>query len=128
MTTLPQWFAVYTLSCREKSVAQHLDTHEIDHFLPVSRSRRRWKNGCTMLVESPLFPGYLFVKILRAERLRVLGLPGVHSIVGNGREPVALPTAEIETLRDGIDLLKVQPCAYLNVGEYAKVKRGPLKE
>lgn len=80
-----------------------------------------------MLVESPLFPGYLFVKILRAERLRVLGLPGVHSIVGNGREPVALPTAEIETLRDGIDLLKVQPCAYLNVGEYAKVKRGPLE-
>jgi len=105
----------------------HLVTREIEYFLPLSRNQRRWKNGCTMICEQPLFPGYLFVKILRSDRLRVLELPGVHSIVGTGREPIPLATLEIETLRQGIDLLNAEPCSYLNVGEKARVTGGPLK-
>jgi len=123
----PQWFAVYTFSCQEKRVAQHLSIREIDYFLPVGRSMRRWKNGCKMLIERPLFPGYLFVKILRTDRLSVLELPGVHSMVGTGKDPIALPSVEIETLRQGIDLLKAEPCPFLNVGDQARVKRGPLE-
>jgi transcription termination/antitermination protein NusG len=126
-TVYRHWYAVYTASCQEKRVAQHLSTREIDHFLPVSRNPRRWKNGCTVVCEQPLFPGYLFVKIQRTDRVKVLELPGVHSIVGNGREPTPLPGDEIETLRQGIDLLNAEPCPFLNVGEKAKVIRGPLQ-
>ncbi len=120
------WFAVHTGSCQEKRVAQHLSIRDIEHFLPVSRGERRWKNGCRVTLQQPLFPGYLFVKICRTERVRVLELPGVHSLVGNGREPIALPTSEIETLRAGIDQTRVEPCPHLNVGETARVIRGPL--
>ena len=127
MTKYCEWFAVYTLSCHEKRVAQHLVAREIEHFLPVGRGMQKWKNGCTMLVEKPLFPGYLFVKIQRTARVRVLELPGVHSIVGNGKDPVALPTDEIEILRQGIDLLQAEPCPFLKVGHQAKVVRGPLQ-
>ena len=121
------WFAVHTNSCQEKRVAQHLTAREIEHFLPVNRRSRRWKNGCTMLQEQPLFAGYLFVKISRTERVRVLELPGVHSLVGNGREPVALPSEEIESLREGIGKLEMEPCPYLNIGEKARIIRGPLQ-
>jgi len=121
------WFAVHTSSCQEKRVAQHLSTREIEHFLPVSRNARRWKNGCTMLLDQPLFPGYLFVKISRLERVRVLELPGVHFIVGNRREPIPLPDSEIESLREGIGLVNVEPCPFLNVGERARIIRGPLQ-
>jgi transcription antitermination factor NusG len=120
------WFAVYTLSCREKQVSRHLDVHSVEHFLPVTKSRRKWKNGCTVVVEEPLFPGYLFVKIDRSERTQVLSVPGVHSIVGTGKDPVALPQFEIETLRRSIDHLKIEPHPYLNVGEKATILRGPL--
>ena len=121
------WFAVHTNSCQEKRVAQHLTVREIEHFLPVNRHSRRWKNGCTMLLEQPLFAGYLFVKISRTERVRVLELPGVHSIVGNGREPIALPSEEIESLREGIGKLEMEPCPYLNIGEKARIICGPLQ-
>jgi len=121
------WFAVYTYSCQEKRVAQHLSTREVEYFLPLSRNLRRWKNGCTMLVEQPLFPGYLFVKIERGDRVRVLELPGVHSMVGTGRAPIPLPTKEIETLRQGIAQMKAEPCAFLKVGEKARILRGPLQ-
>jgi len=126
LETSCQWFAAHTFSCQEKRIAQHLSTREIEYFLPLSRNLRRWKNGCTMLVEQPLFPGYLFVKIPRNDRLRVLELPGVHSIVGTGREPIPLPSLEIETLRQSIGLLQAEPCPFLNVGERVWVRRGPL--
>ncbi len=120
------WFAVYTLSCREKQVSRHMEIHSIEHFLPVTKSRRRWKNGCTVVIDKPLFPGYLFVRINRTERTQVLAVPGVHSIVGTGKDPVPLPQFEIETLRRSIDLLKIEPHPYLNVGETATILRGPL--
>lgn len=120
------WFAVYTLSCREKQVSRHFEVHAIEHFLPVTKSLRRWKNGCNVLVEEPLFPGYLFVRIDRSARTQVLGVPGVHSIVGTGKDPIPLPQFEIETLRQSIDHLKIEPHHYLNVGEKATVLRGPL--
>jgi transcription antitermination factor NusG len=121
-----RWFAVYTLSCREKQVSRHMDVHAIEHFLPVTKSRRRWKNGCTVMIEEPLFPGYLFVRIDRSERTQVLSVPGVHSIVGTGKDPIALPQFEIETLRRSIDFLKIEPHPYLSVGEKATILRGPL--
>jgi len=114
LTPCHEWFAVYTCSCQEKRVAQHCSAHEIEHFLPVSQNRRRWKNGCTVLLERPLFPGYLFVKIEKRQRVRVLELPGVHSI-------------EIEILRRGLDSINAEPCPFLKVGEKARVKRGPLE-
>jgi transcription termination/antitermination protein NusG len=120
------WFAVYTLSCREKQVSRHMEIHSIEHFLPVTKSRRRWKNGCTVVVEEPLFPGYLFVQIDRAARTQVLSVPGVHSIVGTGKDPIPLPHFEIETLRRSIEHLKIEPHPYLNVGERATILRGPL--
>jgi len=120
------WFAVYTLSCREKQVSRHMEIHAIEHFLPVTKSRRRWKNGCTVVIDEPLFPGYLFVRIDRTERTHVLAVPGVHSIVGTGKDPIPLPQFEIETLRRSIDFLKIEPHPYLNVGERATILRGPL--
>ena len=121
MIVSSKWFAVHTGSCQEKRAAQHLSTREIEHFLPVSRNARRWKNGCTMLLDQPLFPGYLFVKISRLERVRVLELPGVHSIVGNGREPIPLPYSEIESTREGNGFVNVESFPFMNVGEIARI-------
>ena len=124
---LQRWFAAYTHSCQEKRVAQHLSARSIEFFLPVFRKVTRWKNGQRVPIDMPLFPGYVFVKVQRNERVRVLELPGVHSIVGAGREPIALPSQEIEALRRGIHLLNAEPHAYLSVGDRAKIQNGPLK-
>src|SRR5579863_7954340 len=110
---LEQWFAAYSFSCQEKRVAKHLSARRIEFFLPVHRKINLWKNGLRMLIERPLFPGYVFVKIDCKERVRVLELPGAHSIVGAGRQPTALPYEEIEALRRGMRLLKAEPHPYL---------------
>jgi transcription antitermination factor NusG len=124
---LEQWFAAYTFSCHEKRVAQHLSTRHIDFFLPVHRKVNRWKNGLRMLVERPLFPGYVFVKIDCKDRVRVLELPGVHSLVGAGREPTPLPYEEIEGLRRGMHLLSAEPHPLVKSGEKVLIRKGPLE-
>ena len=123
----PEWFATYTHSCQEKRVAERFSIHEIEHFLPVQTNVNRWKNGLRVTIERPLFPSYVFVKIKRTERVRVLELPGVHSIVGRGREPIPLPGDEIEALRQTIHLLNAEPHPYLNVGDRARICSGPLE-
>ena len=87
-----KWFAVYTISRHEKRVAQHLTQRQIEFYLPLYRSERRWSDGSRVTLDLPLFPGYLFVHIKKTERVRVLDVPGALAVVGGtGREPVALP-------------------------------------
>jgi transcription antitermination factor NusG len=95
-------------------------------FLPLFRSTHRWKNGCNVQVELPLFSSYLFVNISRSERVRVLEVPGVLSFVGPRGEPAQLPDVEIETLRSGLHLQKFEPYNNLIVGQKVRIKSGSL--
>ena len=67
-----RWYAASTAPCREKRVRDHLAVREIESFLPLYRSSRKWKNGCRVELERPLFPGYVFVRMPSTERVRVL--------------------------------------------------------
>jgi transcription antitermination factor NusG len=121
-----QWHAAYTLSRHEKKVFTQLKEKQIETFLPLCRAAHRWKNRTTVTVESPLFPGYLFVRIPRRSRVDVLSTPGVLSLVGSRGEPSPLSDFEIETLRSGLDHRNAEPHPYLVVGERARITKGPL--
>jgi transcription antitermination factor NusG len=120
------WFAAYTNSHHEKRVASYFAERQIESFLPLYATRHRWKNGCRMKLELPLFPNYVFVRIRARDRVRVLGVPGVLTVVGFGRTPAPLPDFEIEALRASVDSRKIEPHPYLVIGERARIKCGPM--
>lgn len=120
------WYALQTRSRHEKRVHERLLWHGLDDFLPLYETVSCWKNGCKMTVERPLFPSYLFVQIDLRDRAKVLGLPGVVSLVGAGFKPCPLPSGEVERLRDGLRLREVQPHSYLTEGQRVRIKSGPL--
>jgi transcription antitermination factor NusG len=122
-----EWFAAYTTPRHEKVVARHLQSRHIESFLPLYSSVRRWKNGCRVAIEQPLFPSYLFVHIPRREAVRVRQIPGVVSLVSAGREPAALPSSEIESLRSGLPLRHFEPHPYLVAGEKVRITAGSLE-
>src|SRR5439155_23585530 len=122
----PQWYAAYTRANHERRVADQLGEREVEHFLPEYESVRKWKDRKVRL-QMPLFPGYVFVRLALRERLRVLQVPGVARLVGFGGTPCALPDAEMETLRTGLNgAVAVQPHPYLTAGRRVRVKTGPL--
>jgi transcription antitermination factor NusG len=123
----PRWYAVYTRSRHEKTVAEQLVHKSVDHFLPLYETIRNWKNG-RFKVRLPLFPGYLFVHIPLRERLQVLQVPGVVGLVGFNGVPVALPQTEIETIRDAMSKgVQAHPHRYLKVGSRVRIKAGSLE-
>lgn len=126
-TQPPRWFALYTASRHEKSVAQHLIQREIEFYLPLYKSERRWSDGSRVTLDLPLFPGYLFIHIQRGERSRALGVPGAVAVVGGtGGEPAWLPDATIDALRSGLDARPVQPHPLLTAGQRVRIRSGAL--
>jgi transcription antitermination factor NusG len=100
---------------------------KIEHYLPLYHPRRRWADGSIVTLDLPLFPGYIFVRIDRGERVRVLEVPGVVTFVGGtGRQPASLPEEEIEALRSGLRLRRAAPHPLLTVGQRARIKSGAL--
>jgi transcription antitermination factor NusG len=122
----PAWFAVFTTSRHEKRVAEHCVHREIESFLPLYRKTSLRSNRCKVTVELPLFPGYLFTHIDRRERVRLLNIPGVVSVIGCTRDAVPIPDDCIHTLRRGLSLGLIQPHANLIVGERVRIKDGPM--
>jgi transcription antitermination factor NusG len=120
------WFAAYTTCRHEKRVARHLEERGIEHFLPTYRTQRRWKDGSRVTLNLPLFPGYVFVRICGSARVRVLEVPGVVSMIGTASSPIPLPDLEIDTLRTGLDPLRVEPHPLLTVGQRVRIKIGAL--
>ena len=98
----------------------------IENFLPFYRTARQWRKSRPVVLELPLFPTYVFVRIARQARGTVLGTPGVLSIVDSSREPWPLPDFEIEALRLGIHERKIEPHPYLTVGERVRIKAGVM--
>lgn len=121
-----QWFAAYTTPRHEKAVVRQLQVRCVECFLPLFSSVRRWKNGCRVKVERPLFPNYVFVHVPRRDSLKVLQSPGVLSIVSAGREAAPLPHSEIEALRTALPLRQFEPHPYLVTGEKVRIVSGSL--
>ena len=124
--TSPRWFALYTTPRHEKHVSEILAQRQIETFLPLYRTTRRWKKSRPVDLELPLFPTYVFVRIAQGARGAVLGMPGVVSIVGSAREPWPVPDPDIEAIRLGLQMGKIEPHPYLTVGERVRIKAGVM--
>src|SRR6202166_5100228 len=86
-----KWFALYTMPQSEQSGIRHLDARAIESFLPTYESLHVSKTRLCVNVVRPLFPSYVFVRILARARGSVLRPPGALRIVGNCQGPVTAP-------------------------------------
>jgi transcription antitermination factor NusG len=121
-----QWYAVFTMPKHEKRVTGHCEQRKIESFLPLYKVKHQWKNRCTVNLDLPLFPNYFFVRISPRNRVRVLQVPGVVSIVSSAGRLLPVPEDYITALRDGLLLHRMEPHAAVEVGELVRIKTGPF--
>jgi transcription antitermination factor NusG len=119
------WYAVYTRTRHEKAVAEQCKQRGVIAFLPLYCVRHRWKQRFAEVL-LPLFPSYIFVRIALEERLRVLSVPGIVSIVSFNGSPAVVPESQIDCLKRAISLGRAEPHAYLRSGKKVRVTAGPL--
>src|SRR5215831_16985008 len=122
-----QWYAIQLRPRFEKLVALHLKDKGYEQYVPMYRSRRRWSDRVKE-IELPLFPGYIFCKFDVTQRLPVLVIPGVISIVGSGRHPLPIPEHEISAVQKIIGSgMRYGPWPSLCAGQRVLVRYGPLR-
>ena len=120
------WYALTVKPRHERTGSQYLRESGFEEFSPVYRARRRWSDRHKEL-ETCLFPGYVFCRFSHEQRLRVLRIPGITSIVGFARTPVPVPDAEIAAIQAMLKSgYRVEPWPYLHAGERVLIQQGCL--
>ena len=123
----PHWYAAYTCANHEKRVRDQLILRSVESFLPLYETVRRWKDR-RMQLQLPLFPGYVLVRIVPGDRLRVLQVPSVVRLLGFNGHLSALPNEEIEAIKKSVaGGVCVKPHPFLPVGRRVVIKSGPLE-
>jgi transcription antitermination factor NusG len=120
------WYALHIRSRHEKRVAERLVSQSLETFLPLHRSRHRWKNGVHVDVDLPLFPCYLFARASIYDRIRLLQHPGVLGFAASSTRPTVIPDEEISILRTATEGFKAEPHPYLSNGDTVRIVAGPL--
>jgi transcription elongation factor/antiterminator RfaH len=122
------WFAIQTRPRHEKKVRTELEKKGITVFLPLLSEKRQWSDR-RRLVETPLFPQYVFVRIARAviARIGVLRTNGVVGFVGARGLGTSIPDDQIERIQTVITQdVPFAPHAFLRVGKRIRIREGSL--
>jgi transcription antitermination factor NusG len=122
------WYAVQTRARHEKIVAQRLQQRAVTTFLPMMTEVHRWSDR-KKVVEVPLFGCYVFAKIAatKVERVRVLRVDGVLSLVGSRGEGTPIPDEQIHAVRTLLE--ERMPCQshpFLKDGQRVRIRSGAL--
>lgn len=126
---VPSWFAVHTRSRHEHKVFDHLVGKDVEAFLPMYTSIRRWSDR-RKEVMLPLFTGYLFTRIVWTpeDRLQVLKTPGVVRIIGDYDEPLPIPEEQIYAIQQMLaGRPDLEPFPYMELGRRVEIRHGCLK-
>lgn len=106
----------------EGSTAVLLEGKGYATFLPTFKLKKRW-NGKLREATSPLFPGYVFCQFDPLKRLPVLITPGVIAVVGRGKIPIPVDSAEIAAIQSVVSSgFFAEPCPYLEVGQRVRIE------
>ncbi|MFA5906914.1 MAG: UpxY family transcription antiterminator [Desulfobacula sp.] len=124
------WFVLLTRSNFERTVYNSILKKKIQAFLPQIR-RKSIRRDRHLMVEYPLFPGYIFVRSTQqaADQLTILKTTGAVRLLGNQTGPVAVPDIQIESLKiltsSNLDLITGSNIS-LKTGDPVMIIEGPL--
>jgi transcription termination/antitermination protein NusG len=124
------WFALLTKSNFEQTVFNNIVKKNIEAFLPKKKKKSRRKDR-NLMIEVPLFPGYIFVQSTfeAADQLKILKTVGAVRLLGNKSEPVPVPSTQIESLRiltnANMDLVTGTNIR-MKKGDFVMILEGPM--
>ena len=127
-TLIYKWYVLYTKSRFENVVDVGLAKKSIESYLPKIKKRSKRKDR-KVILETPLFPGYVFVRtnLHPTEHLEILKTAGSVHIIGNQQGPIAVPDETIDSLQimvnAGGDITTGSP---LKKGDKVMVTSGPF--
>ena len=122
------WYAVQTRSRQEKKLLRQLECDGFTSFLPLLNRVSYWSDR-QKIIQEPLFPGYLFVRIDWAPESRnaVLRKPGAVTLVGSKGLGTPIPDKQIDDIKTLlVRNVEWKHFPFLSVGDRVRVRGGAL--
>jgi len=122
------WYAVHVRARAEKLIEQRFRAKGLATFLPLATEVHQWSDR-RKVIEVPLFACYVFVRAVMnpVNRVRVLTVDGVLSLVGECGRGTPVPDSEIETVRTLISNdVACSPHPFLTIGDRVRIHGGAL--
>jgi transcription antitermination factor NusG len=125
-----KWYVFKVTSRHEKKVANQLEKKNIEYFLPLNPKKRNWSDRIK-IVDFPLFPGYIFIKIDWAlEKNTVFTASGIYGFIMRNEKPAVMSDEDIEMIASLVRSsreLTVASDENFPVGTEVVMEQGPLK-
>jgi transcription antitermination factor NusG len=120
-----KWYVLRVQSRHEKAVAERL-SQKYEVFLPLYKKKSQWSDR-VKIIDTPLFPGYLFIKTEISNKYFILETQGVGSFVEFGKFPAVIHENEIEAIKimlENPQSIRIDDTYSFNEGEKVKVIKG----
>ncbi len=124
------WYVLYVKSRHERKVENLLREIRIHTFVPFVKQVRKWSDR-KKIVEVPLFPSYIFIKISsNTEFEKVRSVDGVCDYIHFGREYAKVTDEEINKIKLFLSINEFSDIETsserLQIGQKYKITHGPL--
>ncbi len=124
------WYVLYVRSRHEKKVDNLLKESGLESFLPLVKTVRKWSDR-KKLIEAPLFPSYVFVKINSAKDFyKASSIEGACTFVRCGGQYALAKEDEIQKIKlflGSNDITNISNDRHdLEIGEIMQIQYGSL--
>jgi len=117
-----EWYALCVRPRFERVAASHLQSRNIEQYLPLRRVTRQLDTG-TRSIELPLLPGYVFCKPQAWMRYSLLSIPGVLYVA-----PGEISDQKISEIKRTLQAgLNVQQWRFMPTGKTVTIQNGALQ-
>lgn len=120
------WHVIYTRPRYEKHTARSLDRKGIECYLPLKTELRQWHDR-KKKIDSPVFPGYLFVQVDPKEILQVYYTDGFVKFISTEDKPDIIPEEDINSLKRALRGDFEISSEKFHLGDRVQVASGPMK-
>jgi transcription antitermination factor NusG len=119
------WFVAHTRPRREKKLAEYCEREAISTTLPCYRSVKKYR-GKTVVFQKPLFPNYVFLRLLPQQRQTVYQSDHVANLLEVADQELFERQLGDILMALGTDL-EIFLAPQITAGSRVKIKSGPLR-
>src|SRR3954463_6604078 len=127
-TRTDEWYALHTRTRFERRICKQVQLKHHEAYVPVTRARHRWSDRY-QTVETPIFPGYVFVRATQDANVRmaILQTNGVYDFVAFNGMVARITDEQISDVRRlETNAVSWSPYPFLKAGRRIRIVGGCL--
>lgn len=121
------WYVFYTAPRAEKKAKLELELRGYEVFLPMTKSTRIWKNRQKKLIDTVIFPSYIFVRTNERYLAEICRINKIATYIHCGGKPSKVAPECIEAIKCMLSLnQEISVGNEFIEGESVRIVEGPL--